>query len=133
MGRRPRLANLPISVLELELRRRDGLVRRLQQRHRAVLLKADRLADQIRELGGEPGARRKGRRGGPRPRNGATLVDSLAKVLDGKTMSVTEVAEAVQKAGYRTSSSHFRTQVNIALSKSGKFKRVGRGQYTAKG
>jgi hypothetical protein len=42
------------------------------------------------------------------------------------------VADAVQKAGYRTSSSHFRTQVNIALSKSGKFKRVGRGQYTAK-
>ncbi len=46
--------------------------------------------------------------------------------------SVTDAAEAVQKAGYRTNSSNFRTQVNLALIKGGKFKRVGRGLYTAK-
>jgi hypothetical protein len=59
-------------------------------------------------------------------------VDALERALTGKTMSVTDVAEAVQKAGYRTNSSHFRTQVNIALSKDPRFKRVGRGQYTVK-
>jgi hypothetical protein len=126
---------MPIELLESELRRRQNAVRRLQRRHRTVLLRADRLAEQIRDLGAEPRARgvSSGRWGaGSRPRNTATLVDALAKILDGKTMRVTDVAEAVQKAGYRTNSSHFRTQVNIALSKSGRFKRVGRGQYTAK-
>lgn len=134
MGRRPSLANMPIEMLESELRRRRTEVQRLQRRHRSVLLKADRLAEQIRDLGAEPSIRSSfsQRGGGSRPRNTATLVDALARVLDGKTMRVTDVAEAVQKAGYRTTSSHFRTQVNIALSKSGKFKRVGRGQYTAK-
>jgi hypothetical protein len=61
-----------------------------------------------------------------------TLAETMAKVLKGKTMRVTDIAEAVQKAGYRTNSNHFRTQVNIALIKSGGFKRTGRGQYTAK-
>ncbi len=52
--------------------------------------------------------------------------------VNGKTMGVSDVAGAVQKAGYRTSSPSFRTIVNQALIASGKFKRVGRGQYTAK-
>jgi hypothetical protein len=59
-------------------------------------------------------------------------VGALTKVLSGKTMSVVDAAEAVKKAGYRTNSQNFRTQVNIALIKSGGFKRVGRGEYTAK-
>jgi hypothetical protein len=33
---------------------------------------------------------------------------------------------------FRTGSKTSRTQVNIALIKSGKFKRVGRGEYAAK-
>jgi hypothetical protein len=36
-----------------------------------------------------------------------------------------------QRAGYRTNSINFRTQVNIALIK-GPVKRAGRGMYTAK-
>ena len=36
--------------------------------------------------------------------------------------------EAVLKAGYRTNSSHFRTQVNVVLIKGG-CKRMGRGKY----
>jgi hypothetical protein len=59
------------------------------------------------------------------------LTDSLAAALKGKTVSVGDAAEAVQQAGYRTNSSNFRTQVNIALIK-GPFKRVGRGEYTAR-
>jgi hypothetical protein len=60
------------------------------------------------------------------------LIEALGKVLDGKTMSVTEVSEAVQKAGYKTTSPSFRTIVNQTLINSGKFKRVERGKYTAK-
>ena len=47
-------------------------------------------------------------------------------------MSVVEAGEAVKKAGYKTNAANFRTMVNIALIKSGKFKRMERGQYTAK-
>lgn len=75
--------------------------------------------------GGVAGVRR-------RPRNEMNLVDALAKVLDGKTMSVTDAAEAVQKAGYKSSSKTFRTIVNQTLIKSNRFKKIERGQYTTK-
>ena len=44
----------------------------------------------------------------------------------------TDVTEAVQRAGYKTSAANFRTIVNATLLKSPKFKKVARGQYTAK-
>ena len=70
---------------------------------------------------------------GRRPRNTANLVESLQKLLANKTMAVTEMADAVQKAGYKTSSPNFRTIVNQTLINNKKaFKRVARGQYTAK-
>ena len=68
-----------------------------------------------------------------RPRNTGSLVEALKKLLTGKTMTVTEMADAVQKAGYKTSSPNFRTIVNQTLINNKKdFKRVARGQYTAK-
>lgn len=75
-----------------------------------------------------------GRRGGGRrPRNDMNLVDALSGVLKNKTLGVTEMSEAVQKAGYKTSSPNFRTIVNQTLIKNpDRFKRVARGQYTAK-
>jgi hypothetical protein len=143
MGRRPSssrgLSGISLDVLNAELRRRQRTVRTLQRRHANVLAKAARLEQQIRELGGEPGggARRgpgrpRGSGTGRRPRNEKNLVEALAGILNGKTMSVTEVADAVQRAGYRTSAANFRTIVNQTLIKSDRFKRVGRGQYTAK-
>ncbi|QKK07492.1 MAG: hypothetical protein HND58_04495 [Planctomycetota bacterium] len=70
--------------------------------------------------------------GGRRPRNENSLEVSLAKTLQGKTMGVSEVATAVQKAGYKTTSPNFRTIVNQTLIKSPLIKKIGRGQYTAK-
>jgi len=47
-------------------------------------------------------------------------------------MGVTEAAEAVKKAGYKTNAANFRVIVNQALLKHrNKFKKVERGQYTA--
>lgn len=75
----------------------------------------------------------RGRGGRKRPRNDANLVDSLAGVLKNTTMSVTDVSEAVQKAGYKTTSPNFRTIVNQTLiNNPDRFKRISRGQYTAK-
>jgi hypothetical protein len=125
-----------VQVLEMELRRRDRGVRRLQKRRAKLLAKLDQLDAMIRDQGGTiaaaRGAAARAGGGGRRPRNEMNLEDALAKVLTGKTMSVTEVAEAVQRAGYRTGAANFRTIVNQCLIRSDKFKKVSRGQYTAK-
>ena len=133
-GRAPRgLAGVSLQVLESELRRRGRTVRTLERKRDRHLALADRFEAQIRALGGGGGGGGGGRGGrGSRPRNDMNLVEALSKVLNGKTMSVTDVAEAVQRAGYRTSSDNFRTIVNQTLIKSDKFKKVSRGQYTAK-
>ncbi len=124
-----------ISVLDL----RRELVRR-QRTVGAIVKKRDRLIEKVRQLDaaiGELGGRVAGGSNGDvnvrkRPKNESNLVEALGAVLNDKTMSVTDVAEAVQRAGYQTSSPNFRTIVNQTLINSGKFKRVGRGQYTAK-
>jgi len=54
-------------------------------------------------------------------------------LLRGKTMSVPEMAEAAKKAGYKSKSKNFRTIISLALISHRKmFKRVSRGQYTAR-
>jgi len=150
-GRRSRLSVIPVVALQAELARRQGQLGSLIKEHTDLSERLDSVRSEIEALGGlVDGTGRSGRTGGRRgarpgrrasrtrtrggrPRNESNLVDSLAKVLKGKEMSVTDVAEAVQKAGYKTTSPrHFRTMVNIALIKSGKFKRTGRGVYTAK-
>ena len=68
-----------------------------------------------------------------RHRNDSNLVEALQKVLSGKVMGVTEVARAVQEAGYKTTSPNFRTIVNQTLIKNPQaFTKQGRGLYTSK-
>jgi hypothetical protein len=131
--RRSNLSKLSISALQTELRRRGRGLRKLQQKRDSLVRRVHVIEAEIRGLGGEA-MLAGGRAGGVRrrPKNEMNLVEALGKVLNGKTMSVTEVAEAVQQAGYKTSSSTFRTIVNQTLINSGKFKRIARGQYTAK-
>lgn len=129
-----RLGKMSIAALHAEIRRRQGRVRTLERRRDRLASKLAALDRQIEAAGGSAGGMGRGRAGATgrrRPQNTMTLTEALGKVLADKTMSVTEAAEAVQRAGYKTNSSNFRTQVNLALIK-GKFKRVGRGQYTAK-
>lgn len=66
-----------------------------------------------------------------RPKNDTNLIDALRAVLKGKTMGVSEAAEAVQKAGYKSSAAYSRVIVNAALLKKKHFKKVERGRYTA--
>lgn len=129
MGRRPRsgsLASLPMSHLHAEIRRRQRGVGALVRRRDKVAAKLAQLDAKIRELGGAAGG------GRTRPSNSMSLVEALHKTLSGKTMGVTEAAEAVRKNGYNTNAANFRTMVNQALIKhKNKFKKVDRGQYTA--
>ena len=127
------LVRFSYQELQAEVRRRQRSAGNLERRRDKMLVKLRRLEQQIREFGGElPGNSARPARSNGRARNSMTLADALGKALKGKTMSVTEAADAVKRAGYRTKSNSFRTQVNIALIKSEMFKRVGRGQYTAK-
>ncbi len=120
---------MSIAELQAELQRRERGIRKLERRRERLL---DELATVDAELGAVGALSSSGsiRR---RPRNEMNLVDSLAAVLDNKTMSVTEVTQEVQKAGYMTTAANFRTIVNQALIREKKvFKKVARGQYTAK-
>lgn len=132
--RRGGLTKLSISELRAEIRRRQSGLGRLQRTREKLLTKLASVEREIAERDGDLGGiAGRGRGGGrKRPRNETNLIEALRKVLSGKTMSVTEVAGAVQKAGYRTTSPNFRTIVNQTLLKKQYFKRVGRGKYTAK-
>jgi len=123
------LSGLSVGELQRELRRREKGVGSLLRRREKMLAKIKAIEADIEAHGGTT---RGGLSGRKRPKNEMNLVEALAKVLDGKTMGVTEVSQAVQKAGYQTTSPSFRVIVNQALINSGKFKRVGRGQYTVK-
>ena len=120
---------MSLAELQAELNRREKGIRKLERRREKLLaelasIDADLAA--VGALSAAGGVRR-------RPRNEMNLVDSLAKVLDGKTMSVTEVTGEVQKAGYLTTAANFRTIVNQALIRENKrFKKVSRGKYTAR-
>jgi hypothetical protein len=85
-----------------------------------------------RGMGGGAAGKLSGTRRG-RGSNKQSLVSALHSALGGRTLSVAEMADAVQKSGYKTTSPNFRTIVNAALiTNPDKFKRVARGQYTAK-
>jgi hypothetical protein len=82
---------------------------------------------------GRPKGSGKGGRGRGRDGNKQTLSMLLHSLLRGKTMSVPEMAQAAKKAGYKSKSKNFRMVVGLTILKNRKmFRRVTRGQYTAK-
>jgi hypothetical protein len=148
-GRRSSLSSVSTAALQAELARRlttlaeqrDRLVAELEaldQELGAIDTGASSPAPARRKRGRPPGSGRAGRKRAGRParsgrRNKANLVDSLHALLQNRTLNVTEISNAVQKAGYKTKSPNFRTIVNQTLINNPKmFKRVARGQYTAK-
>lgn len=151
-GRTSNLAKTSTAALEKELARRERLLGGLLEKRDRLLGQLDALDAEIAnyESPGSSGAKRgrprkatkaRSRRanaGGratrvrKRPRNTSNLVEALAKTLKFRTMSVSDVAIAVQKNGYKTTSPNFRTIVNqTLLGKKKVFKKVSRGHYTA--
>ncbi|MCC7387966.1 MAG: hypothetical protein IT431_04270 [Phycisphaerales bacterium] len=139
------LRGVTTTDLQAELKRRASELGPLEAKREALMAEVAEIDGEIAflsaALGGasraparRAGAVRRGRAvpGRKRPRNEKSLEVALSEVLKGKTMGVTEVAEAVQKAGYRTTSPNFRTIVNQTLIRSELIKKIGRGAYTAK-
>lgn len=123
------LTGMSVAQLEAEIQRRGRRVRALKRRRDRVAAKLQRLDQEIMAMGGGGG---RGATGRVRPRNATNLADALHKVLKGKVMGVTEVAEAVQRAGYKTTAANFRTIVNQCLISHRKmFKKESRGKYTS--
>lgn len=142
------LANIPTTKLRAELDRRSQELGRLEQQRDRLIAELHSIDSTLADFGiAMPNGFSMGRKRGPgrppgrpamlgtrrRPRNATNLVDALAQTLKGKTMGVSEVSDAVQKNGYQTTSPNFRTIVNQALISNPKvFKKIARGQYTAK-
>lgn len=121
-----KLGSISAAELHRELQRRERGVVTIRRRRERLLAKVKELDAQLRATGVAVGG------GNKRPKNEVPLADALASVLARRTMSVTEVCQAVQEAGYRTTSPNFRTIVNQTVIKDKRFKRVGRGLYTAR-
>lgn len=126
---RAKLSGLSTGDLHREIMRRRRGVASLERKRERIIQQLHAIEATIREHGGVPG----GAGTGKRPRNSQNLADALADLLSNMTMSVTEAAEKVQLAGYRTTSPNFRTIVNQTFLKDKRFKRVSRGRYTAQG
>jgi hypothetical protein len=133
MAGKSALSKLTIHDLQREISSRQRSVATLERRRERLVKQLAEVDAEIAARGGLAGWSRGGKTGRTRAKNEAPLLDALKEVLKGKTMGVSEVAEAVQKAGYKTTSPNFRTIVNQTLLKKKHFKRVGRGQYTANG
>lgn len=123
-------SNLSYTELQAALRSHEKRLNKLIRKRDRLLDSAAQIDAQIRELGG-PMRGGRGGAGRVRPQNEQALIPSLQAVLKGKTMSVSEAADAVRRAGYQSNAANFRTMVNIALTKKQFFKRVERGRYTA--
>lgn len=132
-GSAPSLDGLSFDELQREMHRRERDMKRLVSKRDRLLSQVREVEDEIQSLGGA-GAFGVTAGGRPRrrPRNDSSLSEALLKLLRNTTMSVTEAAEEVQRAGYQTTSSSFRTIVNQTLIKDPRFKKVSRGQYTSK-
>ncbi len=126
------LAAIDTAELAAELRRREASVGRLERKREKILAQLEAIDRELAEAGALLGAAGGIPSGRKRHRNDSNLEQALVDLLTGQVMSVTEATEAVQRAGYRTTSPNFRTIVNQALIKSNKVKKVARGQYTAK-
>jgi hypothetical protein len=122
-----------VSVDELlgEIKRRRQVVNRLKSKHLNLLKKVALVEAQIRASGGEIKEVSVSLRGGKRPKNPASLPEMMIKVMKkDKPMSVAQIESAVNKEGYKSTSSTFKTIIFQALGKNKRFKKVARGRYS---
>lgn len=127
------LTGLSLTELQSEIRKREKRVNGLMNKRAAILKQLQNVDAEIASYGGAVRSASGRMTGRKRPKNDSNLADALVNVLRNKVLSVTDVAQAVQKAGYITTSPNFRTIVNQTLLKDKRIKKISRGKYTAKG
>ncbi len=128
MARRSNGSNFNIAQLEQILGDRRTQLNRLHKQRTSLQKELDDVERQIAQLEGI------GRRGGRRPRNEHSLLETLESVLQkaGGALRVPEIVAAVGATGYRSSSANFRGIVNQTLIKDKRFTAPKRGTYMLK-
>ncbi|MCL4199335.1 MAG: hypothetical protein KJZ69_17730 [Phycisphaerales bacterium] len=136
------LNRIPTVELLRELERRQAMAGEYEARRAAMEKELAAIDAEIAALQGASGTRvngaaprhiRRSAAARTRAANQVPLNMALHNLLKGKTMSVSEAAEAVRKSGYKSNAANFTTVVNLTLLKrTDLFRRVGRGKYTAR-
>jgi hypothetical protein len=124
---------MTIAQLENALNNRRAQLNQLMKERNRAQQKLDTIERQISRLAGR-GMSNGGGGGGGRVRNPASLVATMENILKGasKPMPVGDIAEAVLKTGYKSTSANFRGIVNQTLIKEKQFSSAGRGLYQLK-
>lgn len=126
-------SNITTQEMLAEIKRRQGSTAKLNKKREALLVKIAEIEQAIKAEGGEIKHMAIRTKTGKREKNEMNLPDTMAKVMSkDKAMSVSQIEEAVTKAGYKTTSSTFKTIIFQALGKDKRFKKVERGQYCLK-
>jgi hypothetical protein len=112
---------------------RRSELQRLSRRRTKLARQLARIDSQMMDLGGDINGGG-GRMGAGRVRNEQSLVKMIEGVLGktGKPMNVGDIATAVQRKGYKSSSANFRGIVNQTLIKEKQFSQASRGMYQLK-
>ncbi len=134
---KPSLGGISLSELKAEIRRRERQLVMLHRKRDRLLAELGSLEQEIATQAARTVTAARAQHvvahQRKRPKNTVILVVALKRVLKNQTLSVSDAAGAVQRAGYRTSSDNFRTIVNQTLigNRTG-FKKISRGMYTAR-
>lgn len=127
---RPAMAGMTISRLESMLNQQRSKKKELLRERARLQSQLEKLDRQIAAVDGAAGISSSGR-----ARNEMSLVAAMEMVLEKqpKGLGVSEIMDAVQAAGYKSSSPNFRGIVNQTLIKERKkFGAVSRGVYALK-
>ncbi|CAG0977791.1 hypothetical protein PHYC_01598 [Phycisphaerales bacterium] len=132
MGRGTGLSGFSEKELMRELGRRKALAAKLRREHEALVRRLSMLEKQIATM----------ERGAPsrlvpttfaQGHNQVGLPILLWKILQGKQLTVGQIAAAAKKAGYETTARTYPRMVgNALMAHKDLFERVDRGVYTAK-
>ena len=151
MPRRKKRQGRPSALSRISV---SQLITEIKSRREIIALEVEAINNELADLGSVEAVQLTPRKGRGRPKGSRNGISSSAgrgakghgrrgnkpslpvllhSILRGKTMSVPEMADAAKKAGHKTKSKSFRTIVSLALlNHKPMFKRVSRGQYTAR-
>jgi hypothetical protein len=132
---RPRASGVfSIAQLEKLLDNRRREMSDLMKERNRIQTRLDALDRRLATLSGGRFRNGSGGGAGTRARNPKSLTAMMEDVLgrSGKPMNVGDIAEAVQRGGYRSNSANFRAIVNQTLIKDKRFGSAGRGMYQLK-
>ena len=127
-------AAMTIAQLEQHLEKRKALLNDLRKRHESLLAGIAEVNEQIASLMGSTTAAPE--KAPPVERKaGKTLRESVLEVLKAspRPMTTREIAEAVTKAGYKSTSKNFVTLERLFCYKSDELQRKGKGKLGVKG